>query len=155
MDQPAYYPVSAEEVPTQISSDGKVTTRVFAGNLVGLKGPIPSHTDVNAATLTLKKGGKIAIELPPNHNALFYLLDGKISLDGFGLIEGLHAAVLKNDGEGISLEALEDTRMLLLSAKPLEEPVVSHGPFVMNTQTEILEAMRDYQIGKMGVLIEE
>jgi redox-sensitive bicupin YhaK (pirin superfamily) len=155
MDQPAYFPVSAEEVPTRISADGKVTTRVFAGSLVGLKGPIPSHTEVNAATLTLKEGGKISLELPTNHNALLYLLDGKITLDGFGLIEGLHAVVLKNDGDGVTLEALEDTRILLLSAKPLNEPVVSHGPFVMNTQTQILEAMRDYQMGKMGMLIEE
>lgn len=60
-----------------------------------------------------------------------------------------------NDGEGITLEGLEDTRILLLSGLPLHEPVVSHGPFVMNTQTQIMEAMRDYQMGKMGILIEE
>jgi redox-sensitive bicupin YhaK (pirin superfamily) len=155
MDQPAYFPVSAEEVPTHVSSDGLVTTRVFAGNLLGMMGPIPSHSEVNAATLTVKKGGKISITLPKDHNAFLYLLDGKISLDGFGLVEALYTAVLKNDGEGISLEGLDDTRILLMSGKPIDEPVVSHGPFVMNTQTEILEAMRDYQMGKMGVLIEE
>ena len=71
------------------------------------------------------------------------------------MVDGLYAAALKNDGDGISLEGLDDTRILLLSGKPLKESVVSHGPFVMNTQTEILEAMRDYQIGKMGMLIEE
>jgi quercetin 2,3-dioxygenase len=155
MDQPEYFPVSAEEVPTHVSSDGLVTTRVFAGNLLGMMGPMPAHSEVNAATLTVKKGGKISITLPKDHNAFFYLLDGKISLDGFGLVEALYTAVLKNDGEGISLEGLDDTRILLMSGKPLDEPVVSHGPFVMNTQTEILEAMRDYQMGKMGVLIEE
>jgi len=80
---------------------------------------------------------------------------GKVTVDGFGLVEGLHAVVFKNDGDQITFEALEDTSVLLMSGKPLNEKVVSHGPFVMNTQTEILEAMRDYQMGKMGVLIEE
>lgn len=155
MDQPEYFPVSAEAVPTHFSADGLVTVRVFAGELLGLKGPIPSHTEVNAATMSIKKGGKISMHLPADHNAFIYLLDGKITLDGFGLVDGLYAAVLKNDGDGISLEGLEDTRILLMSGKPLNESVVSHGPFVMNTQTEILEAMRDYQMGKMGLLIEE
>lgn len=62
---------------------------------------------------------------------------------------------LKSDGEGIALTALEDTRALFLSGKPLNEEVVSYGPFVMNSQTQIMEAMRDYQMGKMGMLIEE
>ncbi|HZX74043.1 MAG TPA: pirin-like C-terminal cupin domain-containing protein, partial [Cyclobacteriaceae bacterium] len=88
-------------------------------------------------------------------HALLYLLDGKIKLKGFGLVEGLNAIVLNNDGEGISFEGVEDTRALLLSGEPLNEKVTSHGPFVMNTQTEIMEAMRDYQMGKMGILIED
>ena len=66
-----------------------------------------------------------------------------------------HAVVFNNNGEGFELEALEDTRLFIGSGEPLNEPVVSHGPFVMNTQTEIMEAFRDYQLGKMGVLIEE
>jgi hypothetical protein len=92
--------------------------------------------------------------LPIHHNAFLYLLDGKITVDGFGLAEGFHLVHFKNDGEGITFTALEDTRILLLSGKPLNEKVTSYGPFVMNTQTEIMEAMRDYQQGKMGVLIE-
>jgi redox-sensitive bicupin YhaK (pirin superfamily) len=86
---------------------------------------------------------------------MLYLLDGKISLGGYGLVEGLNAVVFKQDGNGISFEALEDTRMLFLTGVPLNEKVVSHGPFVMNTTTEIMEAMRDYQMGKMGILVEE
>jgi redox-sensitive bicupin YhaK (pirin superfamily) len=82
------------------------------------------------------------------------LLDGKLTLDGHGLVEGRHAVYFKNDGDGITIEALEDTRTLLMSGKPLDEEVVQQGPFVMNNSTQILEAMRDYQMGKMGVLIE-
>ena len=78
-----------------------------------------------------------------------------MKVEGYGIVEGLHIVHFKNDGEGISMEAMEDTRVLLLSGEPLNEDVVSHGPFVMNTQTQIMEAMRDYQSGKMGVLIED
>ncbi|GJQ51137.1 MAG: hypothetical protein HKUEN01_35230 [Candidatus Kuenenia stuttgartiensis] len=128
---------------------------VFAGEVLNAKGPVPSQVEVNAATLVLKKDGTINIPLPQNHNAVVYLLDGKLNVGGFGMVEGLHLVHFKNDGEGIALTALEDTRALLLSGKPIDEEVVSYGPFVMNTQTQIMEAMRDYQMGKMGVLIEE
>lgn len=155
MDQPAYFPLASEKAPTYQSEDGKVLVKVFSGRLLDIKGPIPSHTEVNAATLELKQEGKVSIPLPTSHNGLIYLLDGKINVDGFGTVEGLNVVLFKKDGEGITIEALEDTRLLLVSGEPLNEKVVSHGPFVMSTQTEILEAMRDYQLGKMGILIEE
>lgn len=155
MDQPAYFPLSAGEVPSFASEDGKVKGNVFAGEILKVKGPAPSHTAVNAATLVFSKGGRISIPLPSSHNAFIYLLDGKLTVDGFGLVEGLHLVHFKNDGDGIAMEVLENTRVLMLSGEPLNEEVVSYGPFVMNTQTQIMEAMRDYQMGKMGVLIEE
>lgn len=155
MDLPTYFPMQANEVPSTTSSDGLVRVNVFAGELLGLKAATPTLSPINAATVIATKGGKISVELPSSHNVMLYLLDGKITLEGYGLVEGHHAVVFKNDGEGLALEALEDTRMLLLSGEPLSEKVVSYGPFVMNTQTEIMEAMRDYQMGKMGVLIEK
>lgn len=155
MDQPAYYPVAAGEAPSIGTADGKVKGSVFAGSLLNVAGPVKSNTDVNAATLSLSSGGKIEVPLPASHQAMIYLLDGQLRVDGYGLVDGLHAVLFSNDGEGIAFEAVKDTRVLLLSGQPLDEEVVSHGPFVMNTQTEILEAMRDYQVGKMGVLIED
>ncbi len=155
MDQPAYFPLAAAEAPAFRSEDEKVSAKIFSGEVLGLKGPIPSHTKVNASTFEFRKGGKISIPLPASHNAFVYLLDGKLTVDGFGMVEGLNAVVFAKDGDGITLEALEDTRLLLVSGEPLGEKVVSHGPFVMNTETQILEAMRDYQLGRMGVLIEE
>jgi len=155
MDIPTYFPVQAGEVPSVTSDDGKVKVNVFAGEVLGTKGPVPSQAIVNAATLIFKEGGKIFIPLPSAHNAFIYLLDGQLKVDGFGLTDGLHLVHFKNDGEGITLEATRDTRVLLLSGTPLNEEVVSYGPYVMNTQTQIMEAMRDYQMGKMGVLIEE
>lgn len=131
-----------------------MSARVFAGELLGTQGKVKALSPVNAATLEMKKGGKISIPLPADHSAFIYLLDGSIKLEGYGLVDGKNAVVFKQDGEGISFEAVENTRILLMTGKPLEEKVVSYGPFVMNSQTQIMEAMRDYQMGKMGVLIE-
>jgi redox-sensitive bicupin YhaK (pirin superfamily) len=155
MDQPAYFPLQANEVGKFISDDKLVVVNVIAGEVLGIKGSIPSVSPVNAATIEAKKGGRISIPVPQDFNAFLYLLDGKLTIEGYGLAEDHHAVVFANDGEGISFEALEDTRILLMSGKPLNEKVVSHGPFVMNSETQILEAMRDYQMGKMGILIED
>jgi redox-sensitive bicupin YhaK (pirin superfamily) len=155
MDQPAYHPLSAVDAPTAKSVDSKVIVKVFSGDVMNVHGPIPSQAIVNAATLEFKQGGRISIPTPINHNAMIYLLDGKLNIEGFGLVEELHLVHFKNDGDQISLEALEDTRVLFLTGEPLNEEVVSHGPFVMNSQTQIMEAMRDYQMGKMGILIED
>lgn len=155
MEQPAYYPVEKNDMEVFHSDDGLITGRVVVGTLFDKDGKVPTFSPINAATIEAKKTGKISIPLPEDHNAFLYLLDGKISVEGFGLVEALHIVHFKNDGEGISFQTLEDTRILVLSGAPLNEKVVSHGPFVMNNQTQIMEAMRDYQKGKMGILIEE
>jgi quercetin 2,3-dioxygenase len=155
MDQPSYFPLQADETPKYESEDKLITMSVFAGEVLGVKGKIPALSPVNAATLVARKGGRITIPVPHEFNALLYLLDGQISIEGYGITDGLNAAVFANDGDAITFEAKENTRLLLLSGMPLNEKVVSHGPFVMNSETEILEAMRDYQMGKMGILIED
>lgn len=155
MDQPAYFPLQASETPKFVSENKLVTVNVVSGELLGVKGPIPSTSPVNAATVEIKKGGYIEIPLPFLHNAFIYLLDGKLTIDGYGLVEALNAVVFAKDGDAISFTALEDTRLLLMSGEPIGEKVVAHGPFVMNDEIQIMEAMRDYQMGKMGILIEE
>ncbi len=155
MDQPKYYPLTAQETPVYSTENDKVTVHVQSGEIMNVKGPIPPLSEVNAATLYFKKGGLISIPVPQAHNAFIYLLDGRLRVDTFGLVDGHYAAVFNNDGEGITLEALEDTRVLLMTGAPLNEKVVAHGPFVMNSDTQILEAMRDYKMGKMGILIED
>ena len=135
-------------------NDDKVKLRVFAGSVLDIVGPIPAQANVNAATLEVAKRAAISIPTPVAHNAVLYLLDGKVRVEGYGQVDALHLVHFENDGDVIIIEAIEDTRLLYLSGHPLNEKVVSHGPFVMNSQTEIMEAMRDYQMGKMGVLIE-
>ena len=155
MDQPHYYPLTAEETPTITSKDGLATIHVIAGELDALRGKIPTLSTVNTFTTEFKKDGKYYFSIPEDHNAFIYLLDGKVNVNNEHVVEGKYAAVFNNDGEGFEIEALEDTRFFIGSGEPLNEKVASHGPFVMNNETELLQALRDYQVGKMGILIED
>lgn len=154
MDQPQYQPLTAEETPEIISEDGLATIKVITGTLANVQGPIHTQSDVNTFTADMKKGATYFFEIPATHNAFIYLLDGKVQVTGDSQVEEKYVAVFNNDGNGFELTALENTRLFIGTGEPLNEPVVSHGPFVMNNQTQVMEAFRDYQLGKMGVLIE-
>ncbi len=153
-DQPYYHPLSKEETPFYKNEDDKVVVNVITGQLSNTKGPIPTLTPINSATIYAEAEGKIKIGIPANHNMFLYLLDGALLIDGKE-IPGKNFIQFNNDGDGIELKAIEATRCLLMSGEPINEEIVTHGPFVMNTETQIMEAYRDYQMGKMGILIEE
>jgi redox-sensitive bicupin YhaK (pirin superfamily) len=155
MDQPHYYPLTAEETPNVVTKDELATIHVIAGELDGVKGKIPTLSPVNTFTAEFKKAGIYYFSIPEDHNAFIYLLDGKVNVNNEHVVDGKYAAVFNNDGSGFEVEALEDTRFFIGSGEPINEKVASHGPFVMNSETELLQAFRDYQKGKMGVLIEE
>ena len=152
MDTPSYHPLTPEATPAHVSADRLVTLHVVAGELAGVKGPIRTLTPINATTIDARRGGRIDIALPPTHNAFLYLLDGAVRFTDGTTASGLHQVVLSNDGEGVGLEAIEDTRALLMSGEPIGETIVSYGPFVMNTQEEIRAAFRDYRNGEMGLV---
>lgn len=155
MDAPAYQPLTAEETPVVKTEDARVQVNVIAGELNQVKGPVKTLSAVNTFTAIFTKGGKFFFDIPDTHNAFIYVLQGKINITGDGEVEGKYVAVFNNDGTGFELEAIEDSIVFIGTGEPLNEPVASHGPFVMNNQTELMEAFRDYQLGKMGVLIEE
>jgi redox-sensitive bicupin YhaK (pirin superfamily) len=155
MDQPSYQPLTADETPEIISEDGLTQIKIIAGELDGVKGPIHTLSDVNTFTVKMKKGASYYFAIPITHNAFIYLMEGKLAIGNEDELDAKYVASFQLDGDGITIEALEDAHLFIGTGEPLNEPLVSHGPFVMNTQTEIMEAIRDYQLGKMGVLIEE
>jgi quercetin 2,3-dioxygenase len=155
MDQPSYQPITPEETPTIMSPDKLSEIQVIAGNFNDLNGKIKSNSPILILRLTIKKGGIIEIPIPDNYNSLLYQLDGSAIVCNDKTTVGKDMIWFNNDGENIKIECTENTRLLLLSGAPIDEPVTTYGPFVMNTNTEIMQAMRDYQMGKMGVLIEE
>ena len=155
MEPAKYQPLSAEDTPSIISKDGKVKAGVVAGETLGKTGPIELMTPMLVMRFEIGKDGEMEVPIPENFNAILYLLDGKLEVNGERHAGGKDLVWFQNDGKSITVKGLEDTRAILLSGVPLNEPLATYGPFVMNNQTEIMQALRDYQMGKMGVLIEE
>jgi redox-sensitive bicupin YhaK (pirin superfamily) len=153
-DQPYYHPLTKEQTPSYTSDDKKITINIITGELFGIKGPIPTLSPINSATVYSKAGGKLFISLPKSHNTFLYLLDGVLKVGGKE-ITGKNFIAFNNDADGMEIEAVEDTRCLLMSGEPIGEEIVAQGPFVMNTETEIMKAYSDYRMGKMGILIED
>ena len=154
MDEPVYIPITAEETPTIKSADLLTNIKIIAGSLGDIMGPIKPLSSINMFTIEMKKGASYFIPFEASHNAFLYILKGKMSVNNSEVINEHYMVSFNKDGDGIEFTALENSVMLFGTGEPLNEPVASHGPFVMNNQTEIMEAFRDYQMGKMGVLIE-
>lgn len=152
MAEPKYQDIKSENIPVYFNDDKKLKLRIVAGNWNNLKGPAKTFTEITAMHGTLEKDTKSEISLPENHNVILYVLEGKLEINGKHHANENMLVIYKNDGEFISIKAREKTQFLLLSGEPILEPLSTYGPFVMNTETEVMEAIRDYQMGKMGVM---
>ncbi len=152
MDAPSYQPLTLEETP-EVATDEKVEIRLIAGKYEAIEGPVKTFSPMLVMRMHFKKGGKYSFKVPASFNALIYLLEGKLNFGSESIITK-HMAVFDHDGDTISVVAEEDSAFVLLSGEPINEPVAARGPFVMNTQAEISAAIRDYQAGKFGELVE-
>lgn len=154
MDQPVYYPLQEEETPFFVTADDKSRVYVVSGTINGVEGKLNGHSPLLILRMDIGAGSEFTLDVPAGFNTLMYQLDGKLNIND-------QESVRKNmtvfeEGDGIiTIRASGDSRAILLAGEPIGEKVVSYGPFVMNSQTEIMEALRDYQKGAMGVLIEE
>ena len=152
--QPRYQDMKSADFPRHDFGNG-ASLKVVAGEFKGLKGLAQTYSPVIAWQLELPAGATVELPVPEDHNFAVYLLDGKVSNNNGFSYEGRTMLNYRNNGEGISLTGeAEMTRALLLGGLPIGASVVQHGPFVMNNQTEVMEAMRDYQMGKMGFYTE-
>jgi len=151
MSAPRYQGITAEQIPAvTLGTNGK--GRVIAGELNGVQGPAGTFSPVNVFDVELKAGDTAEIALPAGHNAAVVLLKGDVALDGAKLSGEARIATLSREGESITLTSAGDSKLLVLSGEPIDEPVASYGPFVMNTQEELVEAFEDYKSGRMGHL---
>ena len=149
-----YQHVKNEEFLVVASPDQKVLVQVIAGELYGTNGRIATQTSVNAYMIDIEAGGQYSIPVSKEHQSLLYLLEGEATINASQTLALNQDQLVwfHQDGDGFSIEGKAKSKLLFLSGTPLEEPISSYGPYVMNTQTEIMEAMRDYQSGKMGFL---
>lgn len=152
MNPPFYRPISKEETPVLKTEESEVF--VVSGELNGTSGAVDTYSPQLLLRGEVKESGEVTIPIPASFNTLIYLLDGELIANGKQL-NTKDMAVYELGGESISFKATKDTRFIILSGEPIGEEIAQYGPFVMNTQTEVMQALRDAQMGKMGVLIEE
>jgi redox-sensitive bicupin YhaK (pirin superfamily) len=154
MIPPNYQHLEKAQIPVIFSGDKKVQLNIIAGYQNKETGLIQTQTSVNVFTAKANLGGTMAIEIPEGHQSLIYLLEGEILVNASEVLKkGADQMIaFHQDGNTIQFEAKIASTILILSGTPIKEKVTQYGPYVMNTQTEILEAMRDYQQGKMGHL---
>ncbi len=144
-----YQDLRAENFP--ILTAGDAGLKLIAGSYDGKTSPVKLLTPVLIMHGRLDKGGKSSIEIPQEYNSTVYTLKGLLKTDGFE-VGARHLIWFKEEGSSIDLEALEDSEFVVLAGLPIHEPVASYGPFVMNSKTELIEALEEYRAGKMGVL---
>jgi len=151
MVDPHYIGLQKEDIPEIVSADGKVTVHLVSGAWNGQSAPIQSRIDIHMATIVMQAGGRLQAPVARSRNVFLYIVRGDVTVGGEPA-SALHLVEMNNDGDTVDLEAVTDAVLLFGHAEPIGEPVVAHGPFVMNTREEIRQAMMDYQSGKFGGL---
>jgi redox-sensitive bicupin YhaK (pirin superfamily) len=155
MCQPWYRDFSDAQVPCFVTEDG-VTVKVVAGRSHGIDGAVQRPvTEPIYLDITLAPGTRFSQQLPEGHNALLYTLRGAVSVNGTAVQQARMAILETVAGtDGVRIDAAADgtegARVILIAGQPLGEPIAQHGPFVMNTQAELVTAMADFRAGRLG-----
>lgn len=149
---PHYQAITADQMGKyEIPNNGGLVN-VIAGKMNEVNGAAATYSPVNLFDIKLNKDSVLNFTVPAEHNTALLMVNGAATIDGKAVAE--HSFVLfKNDGEEISIKADSDAVILFMSGEPINEPIASYGPFVMNTQEEIYEAIEEFQAGKFGTLV--
>ncbi|GMU78492.1 MAG: hypothetical protein AMXMBFR46_12870 [Acidimicrobiia bacterium] len=149
MDPPRYQPLLAADLGT-VELEGATVT-VVAGEYRGVTGPADTHSPINLWRVELAAGGALDMSFPATDNAAVFVMEGTIDANGTETGEH-HLALFDHDGTDIRLRSAARAHVLVLEGAPLREPVVSYGPFVMNTRDQIVDAIHDFEAGRFGHL---
>lgn len=149
MTTPFYKGLQRDAIPSLTLDEGRVTIDLVSGDWEGHKAAFDSAIGVSLNTISFRSGGRLTITIPEGENIFFYVIRGKLTVNGTE-VEALNLAEFDQTGGDLSIRSEADSILLLGHARPLNEPVVSQGPFVMNTQQEIMEAYSDFRKGKFG-----
>lgn len=151
MGAPWYRDFPSAAIPEYVTPDG-ITVRVIAGSSNGVAGAVtreitePLYLDVH-----LPAGAAFSTALPATHNAFIYVYRGRVSI-GDNQVEAQRMGILSNatEADGVTIKAAQEARLILVAGKPINEPIVQYGPFVMNTQQEINQALDDFRAGRLA-----
>lgn len=155
MAAPKYQERKAVSIPIAENAEGTAKARVIAGEALGKKGAVETHTPIVYVHFTLQPGATVLQTIPADQNAIAYVFRGEVSFNGTQNQAGEgRLATFGHDGDTIEITnaGAKPADFLVLSGQPLNEPVARYGPFVMNTKDELYRAFEDYRSGKMGVI---
>jgi redox-sensitive bicupin YhaK (pirin superfamily) len=154
MIAPRYQSLEGDQVTLVASSDGGALVRIIAGEAAGFRGPGSTHTPITVAHATVSPGARLVLPWPAEFNALAYVLAGSGTAGTEGRPVEAGQLVVFGRGDTLTLEATASHVLdaLLLGGRPIGEPVAAYGPFVMNTRSELQQAVDDYQAGKLGTV---
>jgi redox-sensitive bicupin YhaK (pirin superfamily) len=149
MIPPSYQEIKSEAIP--VLQEGSSQIRVIAGTYKNLEGPAKTFSPVSLLHVIVPEGEEVIIDVAKGFNASYYLTKGETMVDHYEVPEQ-HLVWLSEEGDSITIKAIRDTELLFMAGEPINEPLVSYGPFVMNSKTEIIQAIHDYENGLMGTL---
>ena len=149
MTKPFYAGLQKADIPA-IAINQKVSLNLIAGNWEGQKGGFEPLTDIFLSSVKFESGGEWQISVPKNRNIFFYVVRGNVVVNDQE-VKQRQLAEFNNDDENLDIKVNEDSLIIFGHAEPLNEPMIAQGPFVMNTEQEIIQAYQDYQLGKFGV----
>ena len=150
MSAPKYQAIEHKNIPTVEVENG--TIEVIAGEYNQTKGAASTFSPVNMLNAKLTSGGKASFNFPAHYNTVLLVIEGEVKVNKEEIVPTDHLLLFANEGENFEIEATENSVVLILSGEPLNEPIASYGPFVMNTQDEIRAAFDDFNNGKFGTL---
>jgi redox-sensitive bicupin YhaK (pirin superfamily) len=143
-----YQAITAAEIPVVELAGGAARARVVAGRLNGVKGPARTFTPVNVWDMRLERDAELTLDLPDGHTAMLVVLSGHLTVEGSQEVGEAEMLLLGRDGSGVAIHADGDATLLVLTGEPIDEPIVGYGPFVMNSEAEIRQAIDDFNSGR-------
>ena len=150
MTKPKYQEIKSKDIP-RVKLGDETELRVITGDYQGVKGPSLTFTPINIYDITSKKNKDISLKFSNNTNTVILIMSGELEI-GKETFKEKNILIFEREGESIELVMSKEFKGLILNSEPIDEPIVAHGPFIMNTKEEIIEAIEDFQNGKMGNL---
>jgi redox-sensitive bicupin YhaK (pirin superfamily) len=144
MDAPHYQSIVNAQIPVVKLDEKGSIVRVIAGDYQGAKGPANTYTPINLWDLRLSAGQSVEIDLPEDYTTMLFALKGSVDINNSVTMNDAELAFFERNGKFIALNALKDATLLVMNGEPIDEPIAGYGPFVMNTQEEIRQAIADF-----------
>ena len=152
MSRPKYQAISNQEMGIVELKNNSGKVEIIAGEYRNVKGPASTFTTISMLNAKLTEQGEAEFNFPANSNTALLVVEGEIEVNGSATIPLDHFVLFENEGEQFTVKGLKKSTVLILSGQPINEPIAAHGPFVMNTRQELVEAFQDFQNGKFGFL---